>query len=74
MTAATWMVPRSLFTTRVARAFAFHVLSNDEEGLAGLGGLLQHGEEILEAGDLLLVDENVRAVEHASSDSALVTK
>ena len=43
--------------------FAFHVFRDDEERLAGLRGLLEHGEQVLEGADLLLVDEDVGVVE-----------
>src|SRR5207237_5668892 len=43
--------------------FAFDLFGDDEEGLAGLGGRLEDGEELLEIGDLLLVNENVGVLE-----------
>ena len=42
---------------------AVDVLGDDEEGLAGLGDLLEHGEEVLHVGDLLVVDEDVGVLE-----------
>ena len=39
--------------------FAIHVLSDDEQRTAGLYGGFEDGEEVLEVGDLLVVDEDV---------------
>ena len=44
---------------------AFHVLGDDQEGLAELGDLLEDGEEVLHVRDLLLVDQDERVLEHA---------
>src|SRR5690606_33796718 len=41
------------------QGFAFDVLGDDEEGLAGAGHFLKQGQHVLEAADLLLVDEDV---------------
>ena len=43
--------------------FAFHFLGNDEEGLARLGDGLEQREHVLEARDLLLVDQHVGVLE-----------
>ncbi len=40
--------------------FAFHVLGDDEHWLAGLHHRLQQRKQLLQTGELLLVDENVR--------------
>src|SRR5512140_2631266 len=40
------------------------VLRNDQERLAPLGKLLEHGKEILHRGDLLVVNENEAVLEH----------
>ena len=45
--------------------FTLDVLRDDEQGLAGLGDGLQHGEHVVEVGDLLLVDEDVGILEGA---------
>src|SRR5579862_8752870 len=39
--------------------FAFHVLSNDQERLAGLRNLLEQGEQVFHRADLLFVDQDV---------------
>ena len=46
------------------QGLALHVLSDDEEGLAALGHLLQNGEEILQVANLLLEDEDVGVLQH----------
>ncbi len=43
---------------------AVDVLGDDQEGLARLGDLLQHGQEVLHVGQLLLVDENEAVLQH----------
>src|SRR6202041_2801628 len=40
--------------------FAFDVLSDDEERLAALGGLLEQGEQVFHRADFLFVDQDVR--------------
>jgi len=47
LTAAHCKVPRSLFHHESARAFAFNILSDDQEGLAHLGGLREQREQVL---------------------------
>ena len=65
LTAATLMVPRSLFTTRVARASPSTSSAMMRSGLPVLATLLEHGEQVLEGADFLLVDEDVGVVEDA---------
>src|SRR5690606_8055658 len=43
---------------------AFDVLSDDHQRLAGLDDLLEDGQEVLQRADLLLVDQDVRVLEH----------
>ena len=43
--------------------FAVHVLSDDDERLAGAGDLLEQRQQVLHRGDLLLVDEDVGVLE-----------
>jgi hypothetical protein len=43
---------------------AVDVLGDDEQRLARLGDLLEHGQKILHVRDLLLVDEDVRILQH----------
>ena len=43
--------------------FAFDVFSDDEEGFAGFGNLLEDRQQVFEAADFLLVDEDVGTVE-----------
>src|SRR6266852_2225649 len=47
------------------QGFAFDVLSDDQEGLAHLGGLLEQREKILHRADFLFVDEDAHVLEHA---------
>src|SRR6202030_4296989 len=47
------------------KRFAFHVFSNDQEGLAHLGGLLEQREQILHRADFLFVDEDANVFERA---------
>ena len=42
---------------------AVDVFRDDDEGLAGLHGLLEQGQQVLHGGDLLLVDEDVGVLE-----------
>ena len=46
------------------QSLTLHVLSDDEEGLAALGHLLQNGEEILQVANLLLEDKDVGVLQH----------
>ncbi len=76
-TAATWIVPRSLLTTRVANASPSTSSEMINNGLPSFeGGLLEQRQHVLEAVDLLFVDEDVGVLEDAvhSIDSGLVTK
>src|SRR5712691_8775974 len=43
---------------------ALHVLGNDEQGLARLRHLLEDREQVLHRGDLLVVHQDVRVLEH----------
>src|SRR6267154_2363182 len=45
--------------------FAFDVLSDDQEGLAHLGGLLEQREQVLHRADFLFVDEDTDIFENA---------
>jgi len=63
LTAQTWSVPRSLFTTSVARASPSTSSAMIEQRLAALGDLLEQREQVLDGADLLLVDEDVGVVE-----------
>ena len=63
LTAATFSVPRSLLTTRVASASPSTSSAMMSERLAGAGDLLEQGEQVLHRGDLLLVDEDVGVLE-----------
>jgi len=45
------------------KCFAFDILGDDKEGLACLGDFLEHGQKILHAGNLLIVDEDKRILE-----------
>src|SRR5216684_3664426 len=47
------------------KRFAFDVFSDDQEGLAHLGGLLEQREQVLHRADLLFVDEDAHVLEHA---------
>ena len=46
------------------QGLAFHLFGDDEHRLARLRDLLQQGQHVLHAGDLLVVDEDVRVLEH----------
>src|SRR2546426_5622355 len=45
--------------------FAFHVLSDDQERLAHLGGLLEQREQVLHRANFLLVDEDAHVLKNA---------
>src|SRR6267378_2033570 len=47
------------------KRFAFDVLSDDQEGLAHLGGLLEQREQVLHGADFLFVNEDAHVLEHA---------
>jgi hypothetical protein len=53
---------------------ALDIFRDDEQGLAGLGHLLQHREQLLHRRDLLVVDEDVGVIQTASIFSGSVTK
>ena len=44
--------------------FAFDIFGDDQQRLADLGDLLEQREQVLEAADLLLVDQDVGVLEH----------
>ena len=46
------------------KGFALDVLGDDQQGLARLHDLLEHGQEVLYVRDLALVEQDVRIVEH----------
>ena len=57
------------------QGLAVDVLGDDQERLARVDDLLEHGDQVLDAGELLLVDEDVGVFEHAlPSWSGSVTK
>ena len=64
LTAQTCSVPRSLFTTRVASASPSTSSAMMRSGLPALGDFLEQREQVLQAGDFLLVDEDVGVFEH----------
>ena len=45
--------------------FAFHFFRDDEQRLAAASDLLEHRQQVLHVADLLLVDQDVRILEHA---------
>ena len=47
------------------QGFAFDVLGNDQQRLAGVNHRLEHRHQFLDVGDLLLVDQDVRVVQDA---------
>src|SRR5216684_6755049 len=47
------------------KGFTFDVLSDDQEGLAHLGGLLEQREQVLHRADFLFVDEDANVLEDA---------
>ena len=57
------MVPRSLLTTSVASASPSTSSATMKSGLAQLDGLLERRQELLDAGDLLVGDEDGRVLE-----------
>src|SRR5688572_53990 len=75
-------VPRSLFTTSVARASPLDVLGDDQQRIARLDDLLEHREQIADRADLRVRDEDVGILEdrlhpllvgdHVGRDVALV--
>ncbi len=64
-TAAHLNVPRSLLMTSVARASPSMSSATISSGLPALTTRFEHGDEVLDARDLLLVDEDVGVFEHA---------
>ena len=63
LTARTWMVPRSLFTTRVGEGLAVDVLGDDEERAADLDGLLERRQHVRNGRDLLVGDQDLGVVQ-----------
>jgi len=63
LTATAWNVPRSLLTIRVATASP-STCGHDQEGLAHLHDLLEHGQHVLHGRDLAVGDEQVGVLEH----------
>jgi len=55
--------PAELVDHERRQGLALHVLGDDQQGLAGLGDLLEHRENVLHRGNLLLVDQNVGVLE-----------
>ena len=49
--------------------FAFDVFSDDQQRTTGLGYLLEHRQQIADAGDLLVVQQDVGIVENCASAS-----
>ena len=47
------------------QGFALHILGDDEQGLAGLGNLLQEGKHVPQGGDLLFVEEDEGILDNA---------
>ena len=47
------------------KGFTLDVLRDDQQWLPRLGDVLEQGQQVLEVGDLLLVDEDVRVLQHA---------
>ena len=64
LTAQTCSVPRSLLTTSVASASPSTSSAMMQQRRARLGHLLEHRQEVLHVGELLLVDEDERVLEH----------
>ncbi len=63
LTAATFETAAKLVDHERGKRLAFDVLGDDEDRLAGLHHQLEQGEQRLHVGELLLVDENVGALE-----------
>ena len=63
LTAATLRPPRSLLTTSVGQRLALDVLGDDQQRLAALHHRFEQRQHRLEAGQLLLVQEDVRVLE-----------
>ena len=63
LTASTETVPRSLLTTSVASASPSTSSAMMSSRLALLDGLLERRQDVLDAGDLLVGDEDERVVE-----------
>jgi hypothetical protein len=74
LTAQICRVPRSLLTTRVASASPSTSSAMMRSGRPDLADFLEQREEVLEAADFFLVDEDVGVVELGFHASALVTK
>ena len=63
LTAATCERAAELVHDEGRERFAFHVFRDDEERTAGLRHFLEQRQHVLQARDLLLVDEDVRVLE-----------
>jgi hypothetical protein len=63
LTPRTLRVPRSLLTTRVASASPSTSSAMITSGPAGAGHLLEHRQDVLDRGDLLVGDEDERILE-----------
>ena len=57
-------MPRNLFTTKSRERFAFHVLGDNEERLAGFRDFLEQRKQVLQARDFLFVNEDVSVFEN----------
>ncbi len=49
-----------------SQRFAVHVFSDDQQRTAGLGHLLQRGQQVADVGDFLVVQQHERVVEHGN--------
>ena len=63
LTAAIFKPAAQLVDDEGRERLAFDLLGDDEEGLAGLHDGLEHGQQRLQARELLLVDQDVGLVE-----------
>ena len=66
-------MPRSLFTTRVARASPSTSSAMIQQLVALLHHLLQHGQDVLDVGNLLVGDQDQGISRSASIFSVSVT-
>jgi hypothetical protein len=57
-------MPRSLLTTRVARASPSTSSAMRRSGLPLLATFLEKGQHVVQVADLLLVDQDVGVLEH----------
>jgi hypothetical protein len=56
------------------QGFAFDVFGNDQQGAAGLGHLLQRGQQVTDVADFLVVQQHVRVLQDRTCLSGLFTK